>query len=77
MKQTLANLVRGGKAIIVGVDGTPSFRRRLQEMGVVVGSQIEMLEAAPFGDPLKLRVPNYVLAMRRRDAERVQVRLPQ
>ncbi len=73
MTATLAELPRGRKATITTVDGSNAFRRRIQEMGIVEGSEVQMLEVAPLGDPIKLRVPHYVLAMRREDAKRVGI----
>lgn len=58
---------------IAGVDGEPSFRIRLMELGLVSGTRIERVGQAPLGDPLTFRVRGAVLAIRADDARRVRL----
>ncbi|MCU1291005.1 MAG: FeoA-like protein [Acidobacteria bacterium] len=43
------------------------------EMGVVPGVAIKVIKTAPFGDPIQIRVRGYSLAMRRSEAENIEV----
>jgi ferrous iron transport protein A len=43
------------------------------EMGVIPGVSLEVLKTAPFGDPIEVRVRGYNLAMRRNEAEAIEV----
>jgi ferrous iron transport protein A len=43
------------------------------EMGVVPGAEVRIIKTAPFGDPLEVRVRGYSLAMRRAEADAVEV----
>lgn len=43
------------------------------EMGIVPGVLIRVVKSAPFGDPLEIRVRGYHLAMRRNEAEAIEV----
>lgn len=58
---------------IVAVDGDDAISHRLAASGLWVGAEIERITAAPFGDPMLFRVHGYRLALRRSEAERVQV----
>lgn len=70
---TLARLPAGRQARVVAVVGTGTIARRLMEMGVVPGAPVRVIKAAPFGDPLEVRVRGYHLALRRAEAETIMV----
>jgi ferrous iron transport protein A len=72
---TLTHLPIGRMARVLSVSGSGRVTRRLMEMGVVPGVQIKMIKAAPFGDPIEVRVKGYNLAMRRNEADSVEVAL--
>ncbi|MFY0628316.1 MAG: ferrous iron transport protein A [Reichenbachiella sp.] len=44
---------------------------KLLEMGVLPGTQIEMKFAAPFGDPICIRVTGYDLSLRLEEARTI------
>jgi len=75
MTSRLSDLQPGEAGRVLNVGGEAIFRRRIQEMGVVLGNPIEVLSVAPFGGPIKLRVPNYALSIRRADAALVTVEI--
>ena len=77
MTNRLSELRPGQGGRVLNVGGEVMFRRRLQEMGIVLGNPVEVLNVAPFGDPIKLRVPSYELSIRRRDAALVTVEIPE
>ncbi len=70
---TLAELPKGESRTVVSVRGDGSVTKRLMEMGVVPGVAVRMVKAAPFGDPLEIRVRGYSLALRRNEAESVEL----
>lgn len=70
---TLTNLPIGIDAKVVSVKGNDAVTRRLMEMGVVPGVAIEVIKTAPFGDPMEIRVRGYSLAMRRNEADAIEV----
>ena len=72
-KPTLTNVPIGTAAKVVAVNGTNRIARRLMEMGVIPGVSLEALKAAPFGDPIEVRVRGYNLAMRRNEADAIEV----
>ena len=70
---TLANLAAGSPAKVVKVAGKTVVSRRLMEMGVVPGVAVTVIKTAPFGDPIQIRVRGYSLAMRKSEAEIIEV----
>ena len=57
-----------------GVDFSQDFITRLLEMGFLEGSFVELLHEAPFGaDPIAVRVRGSVVAIRRAEANAIEV----
>ena len=62
---TLAQLNKGEKAIIEDLN-TDLVPLKLIEMGCLPGNQIELLQLAPFKDPLFLKVNGAQVAIRKK-----------
>jgi len=43
------------------------------EMGLVEGTEVQVVRRAPFGDPLQIRVGDYDLSLRTSEAELIDV----
>lgn len=74
MRRTLANLKRGERGIIkeFSEDNIPL---KLLEMGCLPGNEVEMLQLAPFKDPMYLNVNGSYLAFRREVALLIEIDL--
>lgn len=72
----LAQLAPGEAGRVLRVEGDPSVRHRLQEMGLIRGTEVRFVRAAPLGDPIEIRVRGYSLSLRRKEAEAVLVERP-
>lgn len=70
----LSSLSAGTSAVIVSIQIPPEARGRLLEMGVLVGTRIELVRRAPLGDPLEIKVRGYNLSLRKHEAELISVR---
>jgi Fe2+ transport system protein FeoA len=70
---TLTNLPVGSDARVTAVNGTGRVTRRLMEMGVIPGVAVQVVKTAPFGDPMEIRVRGYSLAMRKSEADAIEV----
>lgn len=70
---TLADLKKGESRKVISIRGEDRVTRRLMEMGVIPGVSVSMIKSAPFGDPLEIRVRGYSLALRRNEAETVEL----
>lgn len=73
VRNTVTDLAIGKPARVVAVHGKGRVSQRLLEMGVVPGTTIEVVKSAPFGDPIQIRIRGYNLAMRRSEAEVIEV----
>ena len=51
----------------------PENRGRLLEMGLLVGTSLQLVRFAPLGDPVEIKVRGYHLTLRRHDAELIFV----
>ncbi len=72
---TLDQLTPGQKAHVKRVGGQGAVRRRLMDMGLVGGVEIELIKAAPMGDPLEYRLRGYHLSLRQAEAKFVEIEL--
>ena len=74
MTLTLAQLQRGQKAIIkdFNVDEIPL---KLLEMGCLPGNEVELLQTAPFGDPLYITVNDSHVAIRVETAKEIGIEI--
>ena len=70
---TLTHLPAAREARVTAVNGSRRIARRLMEMGVVPGTAVRVVKAAPFDDPIEIKVRGYSLAVRRSEAEAVEV----
>ena len=61
--------------MVVRIDsvGDSKLKNRLMTMGLIPGTRVEILRSAPMGDPIAIRLRSYNLAMRKDDAEQIQV----
>jgi len=61
--------------MVVRIDsiGESNLKQRLMTMGLIPGTRVEILNSAPLGDPIALRLRSYNLAMRKADAAQIEV----
>ena len=62
----------GATVRVDSVDDAP-MKQRLMTMGLIPGTKIEILQSAPFGDPIAVRLRAYNLALRKDDADLIEV----
>ncbi|MBC3803844.1 ferrous iron transport protein A [Acetobacterium fimetarium] len=68
---TLKDLKPGQKACVGSIAVEGLMRRKLMDMGVTPGVEIEVNKTAPFGDPIEVRLRGYALSLRKKDAENI------
>lgn len=71
----LSNIPAGLLARVTAVNGEGFITRRLMEMGMVPGVSVRRVKSAPFGDPIEVRLLGYSLAIRKNEAEAIEVEL--
>jgi len=72
---TLTDLPHGKGARIKNIKGSGRVAKRLMELGLIPGVDLKVVKSAPFGDPIEVRVRGYSLAMRRNEADAIEVSL--
>lgn len=71
--QPLSSLAPGASAKVTAINVTGSGRGRLMEMGLLVGTSVELIRFAPLGDPVEIKVRGYHLTLRRHEADQILV----
>ena len=69
----LSELKIGDKCRDVSVGGEGELRIRLLDMGIIPGTQIEIVKFAPMGDPVQIRLRGYELTLRTADTSDIEV----
>ena len=67
------NETKLGMVVRIDSVGESKLKQRLMTMGLIPGTRVEILNSAPLGDPIALRLRSYNLAMRRNDAAQIEV----
>ncbi len=58
---------------VVKVAGKGSVHRRLLDMGLVTGAEVEVERVAPLGDPMQVKIKGYHLTLRKEEAANIWV----
>lgn len=74
LPQPLTSVAVGASATVAEIKLPPANRPRLMEMGLLVGTRIELVRFAPLGDPIEIKVRGYNLTLRKHEAEQIFVR---
>lgn len=77
MKQTvpLRSLKKGQHAIISSITADGEVGRRIRDMGLVPGVEIQVLGRAPLADPVALRLIGFTITLRNSEADHITVSL--
>ena len=69
----LSDLPVGASATIRAFPRTGTAFVRLREMGLLAGTPVTLVRAAPMGDPIEIVIRGYHLTLRKSEAEHVLV----
>jgi ferrous iron transport protein A len=72
--QPLTSLSLGQSAVVAEIKVAPENRGRLLEMGLLVGTTVQLVRFAPLGDPVEIKVRGYNLTLRKHEADQILVR---
>jgi len=72
--QPLTSLAIGGAGTIAEIRIPPEQRGRLLEMGLLVGTPVQLVRFPPLGDPVEIKVRGYHLTLRKHEADQILVR---
>ncbi len=71
--QPLTSLALGTAGTVTAIKIPTENRARLLEMGLLVGTRVELVRFAPMGDPVEIKVRGYNLTLRKHEAELIFV----
>lgn len=75
METTLENMSIGRSGMVLGfVRGNTPYRQKLLAMGLIKGTEFEVVRVAPMGDPVEIRVRGYSLSLRKDEAKSLRVK---
>ena len=69
----LSELKTGESGVITRVYGHGGFRKRIIEMGFINGQSVEVILNAPLKDPVKYKIMDYEVSLRRAEAELIEI----
>ncbi len=70
---SLAHVPNASTVRVRGIRTDSTLAYRLMEMGLIEGAEVEVLGRAPLGDPLRVRLGDYELSLRAKEADLVDV----
>ncbi len=72
-KLSLRRLKVNQRAKIVSVRATGELGRRIRDMGLIPGVEIQVIGRAPLKDPVALRIKDFTLTLRNNEADHIFV----
>ncbi|CRZ33935.1 ferrous iron transport protein A [Herbinix hemicellulosilytica] len=70
---SLKDLRQGQKAKVKSILSTGSIRRRLLDIGLIEGTEVECLLKSPAGDPVAYLIRGAVIALRSEDSSNILI----
>lgn len=70
---TLRDVKIGSSAKVVKLHGEGAVKRRIMDMGITKGVEVNVKKVAPLGDPIEVTVRGYELSLRKDDAAMIEV----
>lgn len=70
---TLDQLPLGQIATVTALETIGASRRRLMDLGILPGTQLTAEMKSPLGDPTAYRIRGAVIALRRAQAQQIQI----
>lgn len=71
--RTLSDLRPGERGVVCGLGPAGELCRRLQDIGLIRGTAVLCVGKSPLGDPTAYRIRGATMALRSKDAGRVEV----
>ena len=71
--RTLRDAKIGESVKVKALKGEGPVKRRIMDMGITKGVEINLRKVAPLGDPIEVNVRGYELTLRKSEAENIEV----
>ena len=73
LTRNLSCLKEGESATVIALLNTGSIKRRLQDLGLIEGTQVQCIQKSPYRDPVAYDIRGAVIALRAEDAQNILV----
>ena len=71
--KTLRQAHVGDTVRVVKLHGEGAVKRRIMDMGITKGVEVQVRKVAPLGAPIEVNVRGYELSIRKADAEMIEI----
>ena len=71
--KTLKEAKTGQKCTEIMLHGEGAVKRRIMDMGITRGVDLQIRKVAPLGDPIEVTVRGYELSIRKADADKIEI----
>ena len=71
--KSLIDIKEGTRCKIKDLTLSRNIKKKLLELGLFPGQEVVVLQKTPFGGPVRLKVKDYCLALRRQEAGNILV----
>lgn len=72
---TLKTIPPGTRIVVQRLTGQGKIKRRLMDMGIIPGTEMEVQKVAPLGDPVEVKFKGYNLSLRQEEADTIEVEI--
>src|SRR3990170_3174774 len=69
----LSELKIWDSAYIKNIEGNGAFKKRINEMGFIIGEKIETVKKAPLRDPVEYKIMGYNVSIRLNEAGMIHI----
>ena len=70
---SLRDIEPGDSCRVLKLSGNSAIRRRIMDMGLIPGAEVEVERLAPLGDPIEVKIRDYHLSLRKEEAAQIAV----
>ena len=71
----LCDMKIGEKGIIKKIEANENIKRRLLDIGLINGTQVECVLKSPFNDPMAYLIRGAIIAIRKNDCNKIEVEI--
>ena len=71
--KTLKEAKTGQKCKVIMLHGEGAVKRRIMDMGITRGVELQIRKVAPLGDPIEVTVRGYELSISKADADKIEI----
>ncbi|MDO3376616.1 FeoA family protein [Geoalkalibacter halelectricus] len=72
----LSDLKQNERAVIRQCTADGLLKQKLLSMGFIPGAEVRMIRNAPLRDPIEIGIHNYLVTLRRSEAQMIRVQAP-